>query len=111
MIVQKREMELPQYAVLQFRANALALERLGQNLPVLLKKNLHLPFGLVQFFPARGGKLHPFLEQCQGTFKRNVTLFQFPNNSLKTLNAVFKFWQGGYLLKQSLHTIDGKAIG
>lgn len=78
----------------------LALERFGLKFAVLLEKNFDLAFGIVQLFPTRGGKLHALFEKLQRTFQRNFPLFQLSNNSFETLNTLFKFWQGGYLLNE-----------
>lgn len=74
-------------------ALALALERLGLSFPVLLQENFDLAFRFFQFLSARSGKLHSFLEKRQRLFQRHFALFEFLNDLLKSLNAIFKLWQ------------------
>jgi len=83
-----------------FVALVLALERFSLKFAVLLEKNFNLAFGIIQLFPTGRGKLHAFLEKLQRTFQWNFALFQLSNNIFETLNTLFKFWQGGYLLRE-----------
>lgn len=51
-------------------------------LAVLPHQEFDLAFGLIQLFPARTRKLHPFLEQSQSFFKGQLSLFQLVHNLL-----------------------------
>jgi len=74
------------------------LKRFSLELPVLLQQDFHFSLGLLQFLPASGGKLHAFFEECERFLQRNLSLFQFLNNFLQSLEALFKLGQRDSLL-------------
>jgi hypothetical protein len=65
-------------------------------LPVFLQQNFNFSFRLLQFIAAGGRKLHAFFEQCQRRLQRDFSLFQFLNNFLQPLEALFKLRQRGF---------------
>src|SRR6266850_1402966 len=68
-------------------------KRFSLELSVFLQQDLHLAFRLFQLLAARRGELHAFFKESERFFQRNLSLFQFLNNLLKSLEALFKLGQ------------------
>jgi len=73
------------------------LKRFRLEPPVLFQQNLHFAFRLFQFLATGGGKLHAFFKECQGLLQRHFSFFQFLNNLLQSLKALFKLSQRWFL--------------
>ena len=71
-------------------------ERFCLELPVFLQQDLNFSFRLLEFLPARRRKLHAFFKEREGFLQRDLSLFQFLNNFLQSLEALFKLGQRGF---------------
>ena len=72
------------------------LEWFRLKLPVLLQQDFDFSFRLFQFLAAGRRKLHAFFKECQRSLQRDLSLFQFLNNFLQPLEALFKLGQRGF---------------
>ena len=72
------------------------LEWFSLKLPVFLQQDFDLAFCLLQFFPAGGRKLHTFFKERQRLLQRDLSLFQFLNYLLQSLEALLKLGQRGF---------------
>src|SRR5271166_138340 len=83
-------------ALLAQRFFGRGLEWFRLQLSVLLEQNLHFAFRVLELLPAGCGELHAFFEQRQRLLQRNLPFFQFLNDLLETLKAIFKLHQSNY---------------